>query len=107
MRYWFGARPNDSTACQRRLAHVKAATSAAICRMNLESADLKERVDNLGCQLASALGDLDGIYYEREPEDEKTLLILESLFLKVSKRSKDLDRQLVVLQDIQKLLHYH
>jgi hypothetical protein len=104
MRYWFGARHNGSMARQDRLAHVRAATSAAIWHMNSESADLKERVERLGCQLASALGDLEGIYYEREPEDERALTILESRFLEVSKRSKDLDRQLAVLQDIDKLL---
>jgi hypothetical protein len=104
MRYWFGARHSGSLARQDRLAHIRAATSAAICHMNLESADLKERVESLGYQLASALGDLEGIYYERDPEDEKALTILESRFLEVSKRSKDVDRQLAVLQDIEKLL---
>lgn len=105
MRYWFGARQNGSIARLDRLAHVREATSAAICHMNSESADLKERVDSLGCQLASALGDLEGIYYEREPEDEKAVTILQSRLLEVSKRSKDLDRQLAVLQDVEKLLH--
>jgi hypothetical protein len=105
MRYWFGARHNGSTARQDRLAHVRAAASAAKCHMSSESADLKERVDSLGYQLASALGDLEGLYYEREAEDEKAVTILESRFLEASKRSKDLDRQLAVLQDIEKLLH--
>ncbi len=73
--------------------------------MNLEAAALRERVDGLGCQLASALGNLEGIYYEREPEDEKGLSILESRFLEVSKRSKTLDRQLAILQNLEKLLH--
>ncbi len=90
---------------QRRLRHVRAATSAAICHMNLESAKLKKRIDTLGCQLGIALGDLDGIYYEREPEDEKILTTLESRLLEISKRSSDLDRQLAVLQDIAMLLH--
>ncbi len=101
---WFVARHNGSMARQNGLAHIRAATSAALRHVNLESADLRARVDTLGYQLASALGDLEGIYYEREPEDEKYLSILESRFLDVSKRSKDLDRQLAILLDIQKLL---
>jgi hypothetical protein len=104
MRNWFVTRHNGSMARQDGLAHVRTATSAAICHMNLESADLRARVDTLGCQLASVLGDLEGIYYEREPEDERDLSILESHFLEASKRWKDLDRQLAILHDIQKLL---
>ena len=42
--------------------------------------DLKERVDSLGYQLASALGDLEGLYYEREAEDEKAVTISRKPF---------------------------
>jgi hypothetical protein len=105
MQNWFGARNHNGVAGPDALARVRVATSAAICRVNLESVDLRERIDNLGCQLASALGDLDGIYYEREPEDEKTVSILERRYLEVVKRSKNVGRQLAVLQGIEKLLY--
>lgn len=106
MQKWFGSRRVSAVfTTSNGLAQVKSATAAAIDRINLESADLKDRIDWLGLQLASVMGDLEGIYCEREPEDEKSLSILERHFVESLERSKDLERQLNVLQHVEKILN--
>jgi hypothetical protein len=100
----FGTRPCSDHPRARKLAGVRAATSAAISQVHAESANLEERILVLNYKLACALGDLEAIYYEREPEDEIMVSALEHRFMETVERSKVVGRQLDVLHDIEKLL---
>jgi hypothetical protein len=100
----FGTRPCSDHPRAPELGRVRAATSAAISQVHAESVNLEERILLLNCKLACALGDLEAIYYEREPEDEIIVSVLEHRFMETVERSKVVGRQLNVLHDIEKLL---
>jgi hypothetical protein len=100
----FGTRPCSDHSRAPELARVRAATSATISQVHAESVALEERILNLNCNLACALGDLEAIYYEREPQDEIIVSVLEHRFMETVKRSKVVDRRLKVLREIEELL---
>ncbi len=104
MQNWFGTRHRDAEMAHDRFAQVRATTSAAICGVNIETEDLRERIEGLRAELAYALGDLDGSYYEREAAVEKAVCFLERRLVESEKLSKDLNHQLEILLGIEKLL---
>lgn len=100
----FRSHTRDKQANLARVSTIRAATSAAMLTAESEAAGLKRRVEEVRVSIALALGNEDGIYFEREAEDEKGITLLEAQLLTGERRLQELDLQLQKLAQISRLL---
>lgn len=96
----FRALTRDRQTDVSRLAPVQEALDKALVAIEREREGLSRRLEEARMSAASLLGNESGIYFEREPEDERMLIEAEAQMMRAYARLDELRTQHATMSEM-------
>lgn len=89
----FRSADRDQQTDAARMAPVRGELRKALSSLDREETGLKLRLEEISTRTAVLMGNEDGVYFEREPADEKRLVEAEAEMMNAYRRLKTLRSQ--------------